>query len=118
MPDLKKKSLRFSVVTLATLCMFSFFMVYFKGCWWPMQGEKPGEKSGPEAVIENYGADIKKYAKEYKLDPGFLAALCMLESSGRKPVPFRFEKHVYTRLKMVQLRVRDSYEHVKPENLC
>jgi len=90
---------------------------YFRGYWRPVITGPGGEEQGPEAVIENYGPEIKKYAKEFRISPEFMAALCMMESGGRKPVPFRFEKHVYTRLKLVQLHARGSYEHVKPENL-
>jgi len=92
-------------------------MVYFKGCWWPAKAVMAGEKCGPEAVIENYGDDIKNYADEFHLDSRYLAALCMMESGGRKPVPFRFEKHVYTRLKLTQIHLRDSYEHVKADHI-
>lgn len=69
-------------------------------------------------MIANYGTDIKKYAKEFELPPEYFAALCMLECEGKKPVPSRFEKHIYTRLKLVQLHVKSQYEHVKPEDLA
>lgn len=66
---------------------------------------------------KNWGKDIERAAEKYKIPAAYLKALCMLESSGRKPVPVRFEKHVYTRLKLLKAGLRGPYEHVTRENL-
>lgn len=71
-----------------------------------------GQDIGPEYVLENYGLEIQQVSYEMQLPPEYFAALCMLESGGRKPCPPRFEKHVYTKLKMVYAGSRERYEHV------
>jgi hypothetical protein len=105
----------FIALTVISICLA---LVWFRGFWSGMSGDGPvGEESGPQAVIDNYGADIKKYAKEEGIAPEYLAALCLLESSGRKPAASRYEKHVYLRLKLVKSGLRNNYEHVTSENL-
>ena len=93
-------------------------LVLFRGYWWHGLSEGPvGESSGPEAVIDNYGSDLQRYGKQFQVPPEYLAALCMLECSGRKPAGSRFEKHVYSKLKMVKMGMRKDYEHVQQDNL-
>lgn len=90
-----------------------------RGIWLHSAGEGPaGEASGPQAVIDNFGADIRKYARKEGIAPEYLAALCMLECSGRKPSGSRYEKHVYLRLKLVKSGLKRQYEHVKPDDLA
>lgn len=94
--------------------------VWFRGCIRPPAYTRfngPLGKGGPEALEKNWGRDIEKAAEKHRIPAAFLKALCMLESSGRKPVPARFEEHVYTRLKLVKAGLRGSYEHVTRENL-
>lgn len=105
------------LLLLLFLCAFSLVLVWFKGCWWPKNKQFTGGEISPEAVIENYGPEIRKYADELQLPATYFAALCMLESGGRKPVPSRFEKHVYTRLKLVKAGIKGNYEHVTPAHL-
>lgn len=114
---LKKKTKLFwrSLFTLLVLISISFY--YFKGYWFPPGSDAPGAESGPQAVIDNYGKDIQKFAPEFNIPPEFAAALCMLESGGQKPVPSRYEKHVYARLKWVKLHIKNNYEHVKASDL-
>lgn len=92
-------------------------LIWFKGYWGETYQGENSDFRGPEAVMANYGADIVKYSKEFDLPANFFAALCMLESEGRKPVPARFEKHVYSKLKLVQIGLKNNYEHVKAENI-
>ncbi len=105
------------LVILAVLCVLSLLLVWLKGCWRPNNKQPIGGEIGPEAVIANYGPEIRKYADELGLPATYFAALCMLESGGRKPVPSRFEKHVYTRLKLVKAGIRSNYEHVTSTEL-
>jgi len=113
----RNKTILAWLFTLAFV-LFCCGLVLFRGYWWHglTQGSA-GEASGPEAVIDNYGRDFVKYGKEFNVPPEYLAALCMLECSGRKPAGVRYEKVVYSRLKMVKLRLRKNYEHVKPADL-
>lgn len=57
---------------------------------------------GYDAAIANYGSEIKVLAQKYDLDKDYLMALIMLECSGRRDVPPRFEKGVYNKLKDVK----------------
>ncbi len=69
---------------------------------------KPGEPKtlpnevGYDAAIANYGAEIKVLSQKYDLNKDYLMALIMLECSGRRDVPPRFEKGVYNKLKDVK----------------
>ena len=94
--------------------------IWFRGCIRPPAFTRisgPLAKGGSEALEKNWGRDIEKAAEQYRIPAAFLKALCMLESSGRKPVPARFEEHVYTRLKLVKAGLRGSYEHVTRQSL-
>lgn len=93
-------------------------LVLFRGYWWQNLADGPvGEYFGKQAVIDNYGAEFKRLGKEFNIAPEYLAALCMLESGGRKPAGFRYEKHIYGRLKLVKMGLKSQYEHVKPADL-
>lgn len=67
---------------------------------------------GLEAVEINYGEAIKKQALKRNLNVNFLKALCMLECSGRKNVPSRFEPHVYQKLLIVKKNKGKFYEKI------
>lgn len=100
------------------LIVFCLLVLWMQGVWLHSSGEGPaGEASGPEAVMDNYGAAIRKFARKEGVAPEYLAALCMLECSGRKPAGTRYEKHVYLRLKLVKSGFKGQYEHVKKEDL-
>ncbi|MBL7812580.1 MAG: hypothetical protein JNL57_10190 [Bacteroidetes bacterium] len=113
----KKRSA--GLLLIATLVvLLCLGLVLFRGYWWhALGGPLPAGAQGPEAVIENYGDEILSEARRYRISPEYLAALCLLECGGRKPAPERYEKHVYARLKMVQLGLRNNYEHVKRSHL-
>ncbi len=57
---------------------------------------------GCDAAMENYGGDIRRLAQKYDLSQEYLMSLIMLECSGRRNVPPRFEKSVYKRLQDVK----------------
>ena len=71
-----------------------------------------------ELTKENYKEEVTRYAGEFKLPSSYLMALIILESSGRKIIPPRFEPQVYKRLKEVKMGERVSFEHVMPEHLA
>lgn len=73
-------------------------------------------ETGCEAAIENYGDEIKRLSKKYDLSKDYLMALIMLECSGRRDVPPRFEKGIYNKLKEVQSGKR-TLEGIKQEEL-
>lgn len=61
----------------------------------------PGE-TGCKAAAENYGKEIKRLAGKYGLSPEYLMSVIMLECSGRRNVPPRFESSVFRKLKEVK----------------
>jgi len=56
------------------------------------------DEMGCDAALENYGDDISRLAGKYDLSKEYLMSLIMLECSGRRNVPARFEKGVYKKL--------------------
>ncbi|MFM7765727.1 MAG: hypothetical protein ACKO6I_08695, partial [Sphingomonadales bacterium] len=105
----------FFTVVIVLICLT---LVFFRGYWWRSLADGPmGEYFGKQAVIDNYGDAFKKLGKEFKIAPEYLAALCMLESGGRKPAGSRYEKHVYARLRLVKMGLKRQYEHVKTTDL-
>lgn len=74
-------------------------------------------KSPQEKTEINYGATVESLAVEFNLPAEFLKALIVLECSGRKKVPSRYEKHVFKRLQKVRDGKRKRYEHIKPSDL-
>ncbi|MFO7723093.1 MAG: hypothetical protein R6V49_07715 [Bacteroidales bacterium] len=71
-----------------------------------------------ERTRAHYGNEVEIFAAEFGLPSSYLLALIVLESSGRRIIPPRFEPHVYERLKEVQQGKRSSYEHVTPAHLA
>lgn len=74
-------------------------------------------KGGLDMVEINYGKAIDSAANVFELPPEYFKALCMLECTGRKEFPERFEPHVLDRLKEVKFQRLNNYEHVTPEML-
>jgi len=109
---------RIGLFLAAAIVLMCFGLVLFRGYWWRSLADGPvGEYYGEQAVIDNYGAAFKQLGKEFDIAPEYLAALCMLESGGRKPAGSRYEKHVYARLKLVQMGFKQKYEHVTSASL-
>ena len=63
-------------------------------------------------VALNYGDEIEKSAAIFNIDPSYLKALCVLESSGEKPAAKRFEKKVFKKLKLLRDRKISIYNGV------
>ena len=66
---------------------------------------------------KNYGAQINRLAKDFGVSAAYLKALICLEVGGRKPAPTRFEKHVYSKLKLVRSGKRSRYEMLKKKTI-
>lgn len=75
------------------------------------------QEMGLDAAIKNYGHDIKIYAHQFNLPPEYLMAVIMLECSGRKEVPPRFEQGVYNKLVEVKDLKRASLESITYRDL-
>ncbi len=75
-------------------------------------------QDGLMAVEANYGKEIEKYAKSHNLNPSYFKALAMLECSGRKKVPSRYEPHIYSRLNNLKKGKIKIYEGVKKSHIA
>jgi hypothetical protein len=70
-----------------------------------------------QLAIDNYANDVKIFAKKYNIPASYLMALIMLETSGRKPAPVRFEKGVFEQLLNLQKKSITNFEDLKPSDL-
>ncbi len=61
---------------------------------------------------ETYNDQVDILAKKFNLPATYLKALIVLESSGNKKIPNRFEKHVFDELKKVRSGTRKKYENI------
>ena len=108
-----------TILRLAVLGVFVIAgFIFIKGHW------KEGKskliqygRGGLNAVERNYGAEADQVATDFDLPANYLKALIALESSGRKPVPSRFEKHVFQRLKKARDGSKKSYEGIDQKDL-
>jgi len=110
MAGAKKKQKRFGLQTLFLVLFLGFagYVVFFHT---ETISEKATEYS-LNTINSMYGEQIDKWSQKYDLPPEYFKALIMLETSGRKKIPSRFEEHVYDELKAVQQKKRKKYEHV------
>lgn len=67
---------------------------------------------------KNYGSEIDRLAKEFKVPSIYLKALIVLEVGGRRPAPNRFEKGVFKKLKMLKEGKRSRYELLKKSTIA
>ncbi|MFT7591814.1 MAG: hypothetical protein ACI9UJ_001743 [bacterium] len=75
------------------------------------------QKTVVEKTYLNYKEDVLVASKEYDLPPAYLLSLIVLESSGRKIVPQRYENHIYQKLDDVARSKKKSLEGIKPNDL-
>ncbi|MBN1647549.1 MAG: hypothetical protein JW874_05910 [Spirochaetales bacterium] len=66
---------------------------------------------------ENYGGEIDRVAELLKLPAPYFKALVIIECSGEKPAPHRFEQHVYKRLKELKSGKTSEYKNIKSADL-
>jgi len=93
------------------IVLFYFFLKV--GCDFKTESSVGGYK----AAIDNYGREIKILAGQFDLPRDYLMAVIMLESSGRKDIPPRFEQSVYNKLKSVQDRKLATLENITYEDI-
>ena len=65
----------------------------------------------------NYGEQVDQLAKEFDLPSEYLKSLIILECSGKKNVPSRYEDHVFSRLKMLRDGKRSRYERITQKDI-
>ncbi len=73
---------------------------------------KYNRQGGPEMVLKNYGKVINMLSGRFNLPKDYLFALIMLESSGKKVIPVRFEKNIYRKLVLIQNGKIDGFEQI------
>jgi hypothetical protein len=106
-----------SLVTILVL-LFALYFTFRKSSEKALQLTPDVMENVVDRTLRNYGTEVLKHAKTHQLPPEYLLALIILESSGRKIIPPRFEPHVFERLKEVKNNQRAAYEHVTPEHLA
>jgi hypothetical protein len=74
-------------------------------------------KGGTDKVLINYERIIDSLAGHFNLPKDYLLALIMLESSGKKNVPLRFEKEVYRKLLLTKSGKIQGFERINKERL-
>lgn len=86
-----------------------FFIICFLGCEDYLNGCKRTER--------NYGKQVERIGEKFNLPVNYLKALIVLECSGRKKIPPRFEKHVFNKLQMVRDGKRKNYEDITKNDI-
>jgi hypothetical protein len=71
-----------------------------------------------EVAAKNYKNEVEILAKKFKLPPSYLMAVIMLESSGKKDVPVRYEKSIYKKLLQLKKGKIDSFENLKQKDVA
>lgn len=75
------------------------------------------QKSVYYRTEKNYGKEVDKLAIEFNLPSEYLKALIILECSGKRNVPSRFEKHVFNRLKMLRDGKKNKYGRITQKDI-
>ncbi|MCS7004386.1 MAG: hypothetical protein NZM38_03570 [Cytophagales bacterium] len=85
------------------------------------QHHKTARTSTIQSVItrteKNYGEEIEKYCQKFNLPAEYFKALVILECSGAKPAPSRFEPKVFEKLKRVKYEKDDKFDVITPSDL-
>ncbi len=71
-----------------------------------------GQHMRCQDAMRNYADSVRVNAERFNLPPEYLMSLIMLECSGQKTPPARFEPKIYERLKSIYSTHRGSLEHV------
>jgi hypothetical protein len=66
---------------------------------------------------KNYGSEIDRYSSLLGLPAPYFMALVIMECSGEKPAPHRFEPHVYSKLKALKAGKIKTYKNIKREDI-
>lgn len=66
---------------------------------------------------KNYGEQVEQFADTFDLPSEYLKALIILECSGKKKIPPRFEINVYKQLKKLKAGTRKDYGSLTQQDL-
>ncbi|MDF1551240.1 MAG: hypothetical protein P1P88_25695, partial [Bacteroidales bacterium] len=75
------------------------------------------EKKVLSRVVKNYKKNIDVLATQFNLPPSYLLAVIALESSGRKKVPVRYEKAIFTKLLQLKNAEIKQFENLKTKDV-
>ncbi len=104
---------RFFIPLFSILFLFAGFLLAYDFEY----NARLNNKGGTDMVLLNYEKPIDSLAKIFDLPKDYLFALIMLESSGRKNVPLRFEKEVYRKLLLTQKGEIAGFEKITKHRL-
>ena len=102
----------FVKIVVAALVVIVLFVVFSGG-----NKTKSEDAGGVKGAYNNYGRDVKRLAREFDISPSYLMSLIMLECSGKKDVPPRFEKHVFNKLKDVRAKKKSDLESISYKDI-
>lgn len=74
-------------------------------------------KTSVEHSWNNYNTDLSTLAKKNNVPWKYLMALTVLECSGEKPCPSRFEKHVFEQLQRVRNGTKKKYGSIERSDI-
>jgi len=111
----KKKSKSNFSFRKAVYILFGLIAAYF--IFFYTSDYSPMEIYSLRRVESNYGQTIEEMAEKFNIPAEYLKALAMIECSGRKDMPLRYEEHVYQKLKEVQSGKRKKYENLTARKL-
>lgn len=104
-PSRTRSIISFKVLLIALFSIFVCWVLFFYRNDILLSKAELAHKN----TEENYSAEVDKYASQFDIPPQYCKSLIMLECSGRKPSPSRFEEHVYQTLKQVKSGYRKNY---------
>jgi len=108
-----KKVLFIVIYTIAFGFVSKFIYTEYK----VIQFNNLANKGGFPQAINNYKKEVDSLAKVFELPAPYLMSVIMLESSGRKKPPVRFEQKIYDQLLLLQKGKIDKFENLKKSNL-
>lgn len=108
-----RNSYHFKLNSILIIVCFTIVLVYV------FNTNKPSIFEGYEyiEVEENYGKDIEIYCSIENLPASYFKSLAILECSGKKNYPHRFEKHVYSKLVDVKHGKLTEYQNITTQML-
>ncbi len=108
-----KKVLFIVIYTIA----FGFVSKFIYSEYEEIKFNNLANKGGFPQAINNYKKEVDSLARVFDLPAPYLMSVIMLESSGRKKAPVRFEQKIYDQLLLLQKGKIDKFENLKKSSL-
>lgn len=121
----KKKSRRLIIISIISFFVLIFIAGEYRSLFAKINSRPLNSTRSKEQTLTNvvtsiekmYGTEIDLFAKQQNLPSSYFKSLIILETSGIKPAPSRYEPQVYKQLKSVKEGKRKSYTGIKKETL-